>query len=178
MLHKIITALFIFFLTSCGGGGTDPIARASLAIDDFLGTWNTTDSNCYFAYNDDGSVYWWTKEAPLTLTNRTYTEQYYIYPDDSCGGDIGIMTFTYTTEWSAPTSTNTAPGAIRLKISSPVKTTQGITPLNLSYDSNLVGKILLLIESNRLKLFVPTNTEPLDIDGFPLGVTPTTIYSR
>lgn len=174
MRKSFITLALAIALSGCGGG-IDTIPIPALNVDDMLANWTNNNPSCIqlgaqSSYKESETQLWW----------QTYTKIYALYDNADCSGtSVGSITDTYDANWSAPTSTLTKHNAARVKLSPPIRTTEGQVPLPTLVLDTLNKFVLFYAENNLLYFYVGGLPNELDADGYPLGVTmPSAIFSK
>jgi hypothetical protein len=174
MKKLFITFTLITTLNGCGGD-VNTIPIPTLNVDNMLADWTNISPTCVqlgpqSSYKEASTQLWW----------QTYTKIYNLYDNADCSGtSVGNISDTYDTDWSAPSSELTKHNAARVKLSPPIRTTEGQVPLPTLVLDTLNKFVLFYAENNLLYFYVGGMPNELDADGYPLGVTmPSAIFSK
>ena len=174
MQRTLSTLCLTLMLGGCGGGGIDAIPKPDLNVDNMLANWTSSTALCVTlgsqSYKEKGIELWW----------QSYAKVYSFYGNTACNGDVvGTVTDTYDASWSAPHSSRNPKGSARVKLSAPVRTTEGTLPAPLFALDNSDVWALFYVTNNQLQMYTDGLASERDADGYPLGVTaPTASFSQ
>lgn len=168
-IKKTLLMLILLALQACGGGGgVDDIPTTGLSITQFTGQWTNTNPNPVCGLDIATGIY--VSEGQTSISAKAYIESYNYFSDANCSNYLGSSFSNFDVEWSVPTSPQTSPNSIRVRISYPKYSVSGqILPGPIESDPNVAYNVLFVITAGTLNSFFDVTTLNLDDQGYPLG---------